>query len=155
MKRDDMNFQETLQWVEQELKQSRNDTVHDFLAYLAEQMIELNKAKNEEVKGFLKWLEREIDCNIDELVGKTILKGYHEGDLLALLAVLKKNKSKLSIDPTNRKFQEILEKHFEESMLVLNPLREKIQATDNLIDQIVYKLYGLTEEEIEIVERKG
>jgi len=37
-------------------------------------------------------------------------------------------------------------------MLVLEPLKEKIKNTDNLIDQIVYKLYGLTEEDIEIVE---
>jgi hypothetical protein len=29
---------------------------------------------------------------------------------------------------------------------------ERIAATDGLIDQIVYKLYGLTEEEIRIVE---
>ena len=53
-----MLFQNTIQWVENELKVGRNDTVHDFLAYLAEQMIELNKTKNEEIKGFLKWLER-------------------------------------------------------------------------------------------------
>lgn len=31
-------------------------------------------------------------------------------------------------------------------------LDEKIEKTDELIDQIVYELYGLTEEEIEIVE---
>jgi hypothetical protein len=30
---------------------------------------------------------------------------------------------------------------------------ERIAATDGLIDRIVYKLYGLTEEEIGIVER--
>jgi hypothetical protein len=33
-------------------------------------------------------------------------------------------------------------------MSVLEPLKEKVQATDNLIDKIVYRLYGLTEEEI-------
>jgi hypothetical protein len=147
-----MTFQETITWVEQELKGGRSDTVHDFLAHLAEQMIELNKRKNEEIKGFLKWLEREIGCNIDDLIGKTVLKDYHEGDLVALLAVLKKNKPKLSIDPTNRKFQETLEKHLEESMAVLVPLKHKIEATDNLIDQLVYKLYRLTDAEIEIVE---
>jgi translation initiation factor 2B subunit (eIF-2B alpha/beta/delta family) len=152
MKRDDMNFQETLQWVEQELKQSRNDTVHDFLAYLAEQMIELNRAKDEEVKGFLKWLEREIGTGIDTLTNKTAVKEYHDNDFNHLLDVLKKNKNKISIDPTNRKIQESLEKHFEESMSVLKPLKDKIKATDDLIDQIVYKLYGLTDEEIEIVE---
>jgi len=29
----------------------------------------------------------------------------------------------------------------------------RIEATDELIDQIVYRLYGLTEEDIEIVEK--
>jgi type II restriction/modification system DNA methylase subunit YeeA len=31
-------------------------------------------------------------------------------------------------------------------------LDEKIERTDDLIDEIVYELYGLTDEEIEIVE---
>jgi hypothetical protein len=35
----------------------------------------------------------------------------------------------------------------------LQPLMGWIEATDGLIDQIVYKLYGLTDEEIEIVEK--
>jgi hypothetical protein len=34
----------------------------------------------------------------------------------------------------------------------LGPLRERIRQTDGLIDAVVYKLYGLTEEEIAIVE---
>ena len=34
----------------------------------------------------------------------------------------------------------------------LLPLREQIRQTDDLIDAIVYRLYGLTEEEIRIVE---
>ena len=31
-------------------------------------------------------------------------------------------------------------------------LQRQIDATDNQIDQLVYQLYGLTEEEIKIVE---
>ena len=31
-------------------------------------------------------------------------------------------------------------------------LDEKIEQTDELIDEIVYELYGLTDEEIEIIE---
>ena len=31
-------------------------------------------------------------------------------------------------------------------------LEEKIERTDALIDEIVYELYGLTDEEIDIVE---
>jgi hypothetical protein len=36
----------------------------------------------------------------------------------------------------------------------LLPLRERIKQTDELIDATVYRLYGLTEEEIGIVEGK-
>ncbi len=150
-----MIFQNTIKWVGDELKVGRNDTVHDFLAYLAEQMIELNKAKNEEKKGFLKWLGREIGIEIDALANKTAIKEYHDNDFNHFLEVLKRNKNKLSIDPSNRKTQELLEKHFTKSMSVLEPLKEKIKSTDKLIDQIVYKLYGLTPEEIEIVKGKG
>ncbi len=35
----------------------------------------------------------------------------------------------------------------------MQPLMSRIEATDRVIDQIVYRLYGLTEEEIEIVEK--
>ncbi|HXX80432.1 MAG TPA: hypothetical protein VEI46_02730 [Thermodesulfovibrionales bacterium] len=149
-----MSFQETMRWVEVELKAGRNDTVHDFLAYLAGQMIEMNKEKNEESKGFLKWLEREIGAEIDILANKTAIKEYHDNEFTHFLDVLKKNKNKLSVDPSSRKTQELLEKHFTRSVSVLEPLKTKIQETDNLIDQIVYKVYGLTDEEIEIAEGK-
>jgi hypothetical protein len=33
-------------------------------------------------------------------------------------------------------------------------LRERIRQTDELIDAVVYRLHGLTEEEIRIVEGK-
>lgn len=141
-----------LKWVDNELVENRNDTVHDFLAYLAEQMIEMNKAKGEETRGFVKWLEREIGAEIDTLTNKTAIKEYHDNDFNHLLDVLKKNRNNLTIDPSNRKTQELFEKHFTKSMSVLEPLKEKIKATDDLIDQIVYKLYGLTEEEIGIVK---
>ena len=42
---------------------------------------------------------------------------------------------------------------YRETMERAEELEEKIQRTDDLIDQIVYELYGLTDEEIEIVEQ--
>ncbi len=126
--------------------------VHDLLAYLAKQMIEMNKKKNEEIKGFLKWLEREIGVESNDLSNKTAIKEYHEYDFNQLIEILKRNRSKLSIDPSNRKTQEKLEDQFIQSLSVLEPLKAKIKATDDLIDEIVYKLYGLTEEEIKIIK---
>ncbi len=146
---------EILRWVERELAENRNDTVHDFLAYLAEQMIEMNKAKKEEKKGFLTWLEREIGTGIDDLTNKTAIKEYHEHDFNHLLDVLKKNKNKLTINLSDRKKQELLENQFTKSVTVFEPLKSRIKATDNLIDEIVYKLYGLTDDEIGIVEGKN
>jgi hypothetical protein len=88
------------------------------------------------------------------LSNKTAIKEYHDNDFNHLLDVLRKNRNKISVDPSSRKTQELLEKHFQKSMTILEPLKEKIRAADELIDRIVYKLYGLTEEEIEIVEEK-
>lgn len=146
-------MQELLSFIDIQLKNNQSDVVHDILAFLSEQMIELNKTKNEEVKGFLKWLEREIGAEIDILTNKTAIKEYHDNDFNHLLDVLKRNKNKISVDPSSRKTQELLEKHFTKSMSVLEPLKEKIKVTDELIDEIVYKLYNLTPEEIEIVKK--
>ena len=38
-------------------------------------------------------------------------------------------------------------------MSSLEPLKSRIKATDELIDEIVYRLYGLTEEDIKIVRQ--
>lgn len=121
------------------------------MSYLAEQVIEMNKEKQMEIKGFLEWLEREIGAQIDDLTNKTKIKAYHEHSFDDLLAVLKQNRNRLKIH-LSRDFQENLKPEFERSLAKLNPLKEKIAKTDWLIDQIVYKLYGLTDEEIKIVE---
>jgi hypothetical protein len=138
--------------TEQEMKNERNDTIHDILAYLAEKMIEMNKKKSEEISGFLKWLEREIKANIDELSNKTYFRDYDLHGFEDFLEILKKNKKNILIDPSARKTQEYLEKNFIKSLTVLKPIKEKINQTDNLIDEIVFKLYGLTQEEINMVK---
>ncbi|MBI4746724.1 MAG: hypothetical protein HY786_09365 [Deltaproteobacteria bacterium] len=135
-----------------ELSEGRSDTVHDLLASLAERMIEMNKEKNEESKGFLKWLEREVRVDIENLTNKTAVKKYHEGNFEQLIEVLKKNKGKISVNLSSREKQELLERHFNESILKLEPLKTRIKATDELIDEIVFRLYGLTEEEARIVK---
>ncbi len=139
------------------------DVVHDFLAYLAEQMIELNKERQIETKGFLTWLGREIAVPMDELIGKTVLQNYMSdyqkaedpATLEQILAVLRKNKNKFTVDVSGRTFQERLAKEYQASLDKLLPIKHKLADTDRLIDQIVYALYGLTEEEIAMVEGKS
>ena len=148
------------------------DVIHDLLAHLAEQMIELNKQKQTEIKSFLHWLERFIGCPIDTLTNKSKIQNYL-GDYYkkgtgnadtdndigaphlsfdALIELLKKNKRKIKIDPVARKEQQTLEKEYQASLETLLPLKMQLMRCDRLIDAIVYRLYGLTEEEIAIVE---
>lgn len=150
----ELSLCEMVSFVETGLAAKRSDVIHDILAFLAEQMIEINKKKIDEIKGFLKWFEREIQADIETLTNKTAIKEYHEHTFEQLLDVLKQNKKKLSVDPSDRNKQELFEKHFIGSIERLNPLKAQIEATDKLIDQIVYKLYGLTEDEIKIAENR-
>ena len=133
-------------------EQERSDVVHDLLAFLAERMLEMNKQKQQEIKGFLGWLESYVGAKVEDLTPKTKLQSYYEHDYESFLAVLKKNGKKLAIDPSRREPAETLRAEFEGSLGKLLPLREKIRLTDDLIDTIVYRLYGLTDEEIKIVE---
>jgi hypothetical protein len=133
-------------------EQEQSDVVHDLLAFLAERMLEMNKQKQQEIKGFLGWLEGEVGAKIDDLSPKTKIQSYYDYDFNDFYAVLKKNKNKLSINPSSREKSELLKDEFLKSVGKLEPLREKIKQTDRLIDKIVYELYGLTEEEIWIVE---
>ena len=131
----------------------RSDIVHDLLAFLAEGMIEMNKTKGEEIRGFLRWLEREIGVEIDTLKNKTGIQGYFDLSLEELLEILKRNRRSIPVDLSGRDFQESLEREFTNSLAKLNPLLARIQQTDALIDQVVYQLYGLTDKEIAVVVR--
>ena len=129
----------------------RSDIVHDLLAFLAEEMVEMNKVKGEEIRGFHRWLEGEIEVEIKTLQNKTKIESYFTLSLDDLLRILKRNHRSIAIDPSSRDFRESLEREFNSSLVKLNPLLTRIEQTDTLIDQIVYQLYGLTDEEIAVV----
>ena len=135
------------------VEQEKSDVVHDLLAFLAEQMLEMNKQKQQEIKGFLGWLENEIGAKVEDLTPKTKIQEYYRLQFDELLAILKKNKRKLNeFNPSGRDNQEELRREFDSSVGKLQPLMGRIKDMDTLIDEIVYRLYGLTEEEIKIVE---
>ena len=148
----------------------QSDVVHDLLAFLAEQMIELNKEKQAKIAEFLEWLEVELDVKpdrkgntgIEALTGKTKLRNYlgdYQKDEEALSfdelwAILRKNKTRIARNLSPSFMQEV-KRAYAESLSALLPIKEKLRLTDDLIDQIVYRLYGLTEEEVRIVEKKA
>jgi len=82
----------------------------------------------------IKWLEREIGAEIYNFNNCEAIKDYHEHDFNQLLEVLKRNRKLLSIEPSYRKTQELLEKQFIKSMSILSPLKARIKTTDEFID---------------------
>ena len=130
----------------------RSDVVHDLLAHLAEEMIRMNKEKQEEIRGLLAWLSDYTGARVDDLSNKTKVSAYYEIEFSELLAVLKKNKKKLACDPGRRAFGEDLRREYSASVKKLAPLLLRIGEVDRLIDAVVYRLYGLTAEEVAVVE---
>jgi len=134
-----------------DVEQEKSDIVHDLLAFLAEEMTLLNKENQSRIKAFLSWLEKEIlKGSVEDQKNKTRIKGFHNNTFEDLLEVLKKNK--VVPDPCPSNIRDSIAVEFSAAVNALTPLKARIKATDNLIDQIVYKLYGLTDAEIAIVE---
>ncbi|NUM46393.1 MAG: N-6 DNA methylase, partial [Anaerolineales bacterium] len=153
---------QTLAFVDEQLsaQPEQADVVHDLLAYLAEQMIALNKEKQAETKGFLTWVETMIRVPVDDLTGKSYLQNYlgdyqKDEDALPLarwFEIFEKNRNLIRVDTKERAFRGPFQKEYEASLSKLLPLKAKLATTDRLIDWIVYRLYGLDKEEIAIIE---
>lgn len=101
-------FSNGINFVEKLILDNKSDVVHDLPSYLAGHMIEMNKKKNEEIKGFLKWLEREIETDIENLKNKPTLKEFHNYDFDKFLGVLKENQKNTTIHLSERETHERL-----------------------------------------------
>ena len=150
-------FAELLDFVDQRLGLGQTDVIHDLLAFLAERMIEMHKEKQVEVRGFLDWLAEYTGRAVEDWALKTNLRRYYEHDWAEMQRILKRNQRKLpkidlDVEAYKNEPAAKIRSAWETSMETLRPLLARMEATDRLIDQIVYQLYGLTEEEIEIVE---
>jgi hypothetical protein len=75
------------------------------------------------------------------------LDGFYDHDFKTFLTELKKQKIKLSLVE-----QDEWEEYFNSYKTGINIIQSEINRTDKEIDQMVYGLYGLTEDEVEIVE---
>jgi type I restriction-modification system DNA methylase subunit len=131
----------------------QSDVVHDLLAHLAEQMIEMNKQKHAETQGFLDWLANYTGLPVEDWTLKTSLKSYYEQDWAEMRRVLDRNRRKIAkVNVKGREASDLVRDEWKTSVGKLQPLLARIAATDRLIDLIVYRLYGLTEEEVAVVE---
>ncbi|MDD2666607.1 MAG: N-6 DNA methylase [Methanocellales archaeon] len=150
-------------------EQEKSDVVHDILAFLAEQMIKMGKEKQNLTQKFWTDLEGVVEeetfaklqkgKQLSSLYKKSLAKTYVEenshttyglDEALQWSSDAFKNFVKLLAGKVSNlsDILSVYEKHSDE----VGGIAQRIEATDELIDQIVYKLYGLTEDEIKIVE---
>ena len=74
LNREKTHIYNTIIEVETDLPEKSN-IIHDILAHLAEQMIKMNKKKNEETKGFPKRLDRiEIFILFNQVIRSRVYK---------------------------------------------------------------------------------
>jgi hypothetical protein len=167
-------YEHLIQTANAETSTGRTDTVHDLLAYLAQQMITLHQDKQALIADF--WTDLEGAVADAATYGKLRDSGKQEASLAKEPAarpfVGPDSRSTRSLDDSLgwdeaafKAFVRLLAGsvgHLSALTRVYNDhapryknLVERIERTDRLIDQIVYKLYDLTEEEIAIVEGRG
>ena len=115
----------------------------DELATLANSMLALNKDLQEKRARFL----RRLQDNMPEIKINGTLETFDTLDFAGFVTELKKQKIKLSLVQ-----QDEWEDYFNQYRAACNVISAKIAATDKEIDTRVYALYGLTDEEIKIVE---
>lgn len=96
---------------------------------------------------------------INDLKGKSIIQNYL-GDYQKNEAEtpwrefrfrLHENRTRLGVALADAEGE--IEQQYEASLGTLLPLKRELARTDALIDKIVYRLYGLTDAEIELIER--
>ena len=106
-------------------------------------MIKLNKQFHEEIDSALELIKSEYQPKkISQNLEKFYTLGIHP-----FLEELEKQKVKLSLNQ-----KEELIKWYQDKSKVLDDIKKQIDTLDQQIDQEVYKLYNLTDEEIKIIE---
>ena len=117
------------------------DAQQPFVA-LADTMLSLNFQLQEKRSQFL----RRLSENLEGVKITSSLQAFDTMDFKGFVAELKKQKIKLTLSQ-----QDEWEEYFNQRVAECQTLSAQIQATDNEIDNKVFDLYGLTEEERKIV----
>ena len=108
------------------------------------EIIDINVELQEEINNFKKWLKRTF--NIEKLSKK--LEYYYLLDFETFLQEVKKKK----VNTNSRNTQNLLESEFNGSLNIIHPLQKDVSEIDKDINQLVYELYDINEENRKIIE---
>ena len=140
------NYKSVLKYIEAlQTRREFTKIIHDLLVILTKSMLSDLKKKQLETNTFIEWIYVQLKDEIHK-VPQSFLRTFYNISSHDFLEEI--NSRKVHLSP--QKAAEI-RAQFEQTVSVIKPLIAHIEKTDWLIDQIVYRLYGLTEE-IRVVE---
>jgi hypothetical protein len=149
------------------------DIVHDLLAFLAQQMIALHKQRQQRGEAFVLDLQGVLHAGAVDKLGRLwtppkATDAAAVAEAQTVLGPLAQRRITLRDDIgalneaqwkwlTKRRLKQVpnfaqVVQVFRDHQPTLAALDRRIAATDRLVDQIVYRLYGLTEAEVALVE---
>ena len=112
---------------------------------LADKMLSLNRDLQAKRARFI----RRLQDNMPDIKITGTLETFDTLDFAGFVAELKKQKIKLSLVQ-----QDEWEEYFSQYKTACTELTSAISATDAEIDTRVYNLYGLTDDEIKVIESR-
>jgi len=137
-----------------EVAASLESSANVSLLFSAERMMELNRQKQAAARQFLADLKDFHGVEARRLNPKTRLEEFWKLEAADVFAHLRKNAKLLAEQGVRLKpaDEESIRDRFMKATGKLVPLESQIEQTDRLIDRIVHRLYGLTPDEIKLVE---
>jgi hypothetical protein len=125
-----------------------SDSEQEGISVLVKNALQIGKIYSFSVGKFMSYLQAKFAI---EKVSKK-LQNWHELDFLDFIRELNKANKKGGGDKLTKIQEMDWMEVFETKKAEAQDLKAEIDHTDKEIDQMVYELYGLTQEEIEIVE---
>jgi hypothetical protein len=141
-------------------------SIHDLLTFMCQEMLDLNNEIYHESARFLDYLATQLKVSVRNgrtgivaLVGYTTIQNYlgdyQKGEPELPWAEMEyrlyQNRGRFAANWESVKGE--VQAAYEQSLAKLRPIKQRLAETDALIDRIVYRLYGLTDEEIRLVEQ--
>ena len=105
------------------------------------QILETYEQLYKEVYGFNDWLKNTFSLNL-------ILPEYYNLDLKAFLLELENQ----NVDTKPRDIYDIIKEEFNKSVGKIKLILAELKELEMEINKLIYELYGLNDEEIEIIE---
>ena len=131
-----------------------NKEVCDKLNHLVIKLINLKEEQLKIKTSFIAYLGRELETDISNFKRKSYIFNCFDmpfsGRKESLFDIIKHNKKIIPINIHSKDFQENIESEFLNSQSKLNKLNET--GILNEINQLVYELYGLSTEDITLIE---